>query len=142
MRHFLSKLDHDRIVSAIARAEERTSGEIRVHVTSRKPSDLPKRAQRRFELLGMTRTARRNGVLIYIAPKLRRFQILGDSGIHEKCGDDFWKETAAEVESHFRKGEFTEGLVRGIEKIGHLLASHFPREAGDANELPDEVTED
>jgi uncharacterized membrane protein len=142
MRHFFSKLDSDRIVGAIADAEKRSSGEIRVHVTHRKPSNLEERARRRFELLGMTRTAHRNGVLIYIAPKLRRFQILGDSGIHEKCGDDFWKETAAGMEEHFRRGDFTEGLLHGIAKAGDLLAEHFPREANDTNELPDEVTED
>ncbi len=142
MRHFLSRLDHDRIVAAIADAEKKSSGEIRVHITRHKPGNLEERAKRRFELLGMTRTAHRNGVLIYIAPKLRRFQILGDSGIHEKCGDDFWKETAAELEEHFRRGEFTEGLVLGIAKVGDVLAAHFPREASDVNELPDEVTED
>jgi uncharacterized membrane protein len=142
VRHFFSKLDSDRIVGAIADAEKRSSGEIRVHVTRRKPSNLEERARRRFELLGMTRTAHRNGVLIYIAPKLRRFQILGDSGIHEKCGDDFWKETAAAMEERFRRGDFTEGLVHGIGKVAEVLAAHFPREAGDANELPDGVTED
>ena len=142
MSHFFSKLDSDQIVAAIAEAEKKSSGEIRVHVTRRKPSDLEERARRRFELLGMTRTAERNGVLIYIAPNLRRFQILGDSGIHEKCGDDFWKETAAAMEEHFRRGEFTEGLVHGIGKVGQVLADHFPRRAGDVNELPDEVTED
>jgi uncharacterized membrane protein len=142
MRHFFSKLDSDRIVGAIADAEKRSSGQIRVHVTRRKPSNIEERARRRFELLGMTRTAERNGVLIYIAPKLRRFQILGDSGIHEKCGDDFWKETAAAMEERFRRGDFTEGLVHGIGKVGEVLAAHFPRKAGDVNELPDEVTED
>jgi uncharacterized membrane protein len=142
MRRFLSQLDHDRIVAAIAEAEKKTSAEIRVHVTRHKPKDLEERAKRRFELLGMTRTAHRNGVLIYIAPNLRRFRILGDAGIHEKCGDDFWKETAGELESHFRKGQFTEGLVHGIGKVGKLLADHFPREAADREELPDEVTED
>lgn len=142
MSQFLSKLDSDRIVKAIADAEKKSSGEIRVHVTRRKPDDLEQRARRRFELLGMTKTADRNGVLIYIAPRLRRFQILGDSGIHEKCGDDFWKETAAEIESHFRKGEFTEGIVRGVARIGDVLVAHFPRSAADVNELPDEVTED
>ena len=142
MRKFLSKLDSDRIVAAIADAEKKSSGEIRVHVTRRKPDNLEERARRRFELLGMTRTADRNGVLFYVAPNLRRFHVLGDSGIHEKCGDGFWKETAAGMEEHFRRGDFTEGLVHGIAKAGELLASHFPRTTSDVNELPDEVTED
>jgi uncharacterized membrane protein len=142
MKQFLSKLDHDRIVAAIAKAESRSGGEIRVHVTRRKPADLEARARIRFEKLGMTKTAHRNGVLIYIAPNLRRFQILGDAGIHEKCGDDFWKETASAMEEHFRKGQFTEGVLAGIERVGRLLAQHFPRHPGDRNEQTDEVSED
>ena len=142
MKQFLSKLDHDRIVAAIAEAEGRSSGEIRVHVTRRKPKDLEARARRRFEKLGMTKTTHRNGVLIYIAPNLRRFQILGDAGIHEKCGDGFWKETASTIEHLFQRGQFTEGVLEGIEKVGQLLAHHFPRHRGDRNERPDEVSED
>lgn len=142
MRRFLSRVDHQRVADAIARAETNTSGQIRVHVTHRKPDDLEARAQRRFELLGMTRTKFRNGVLIYIAPKARRFRILGDIGVHEKCGDAFWTETSAAMEAHFRKGEFTQGIVAGIERTGAALQTHFPKEAGAANELPDEVTED
>jgi uncharacterized membrane protein len=142
MASFFSSLDHDRIVASIAAAEKRSSGQIRVHVTRERPRNLEARARRRFERLGMTATADRNGVLIYVAPNLRRFQILGDKGIHERCGDDFWRETAAEMEGEFREGRFTEGILRGIQKIGDVLEAHFPRGAKVANELPDEITED
>jgi uncharacterized membrane protein len=140
--HFFSKLDSKRIVDAIGRAEAGTSGEIRVHVTRREPDDIEARARERFQKLGMTKTAERNAVLLYIAPRIQKFQILGDTGVHEKCGDGFWKETAEELSQAFRKGDFTGGLVAGIEKIGTVLKEHFPRRAGDHNELPDEVTED
>ena len=139
---FFSQLDNDRIVSAIAAAERQSSGEIRVHVTQRKVEDLETRARRRFELLGMTKTAERNGVLLYIAPSVRRFQILGDSGIHERCGLDFWKEVAAEMEVSFRRGEFTEGIVRGIAKVGDVLARYFPRSGADKDELPNLIDEE
>lgn len=142
MASFFSKLDSDRIVSAIARAERQSSGEIRVHVTRRKPDDLEARARRRFEMLGMTKTAERNGVLFYIAPSVRRFQILGDAGIHERCGPDFWKEVAADMEESFRRAEFTEGVVRGIEKVGEVLARHFPRSKRDVDELPNRIDEE
>ena len=142
MATFFSKLDSDRIVAAIAEAEGRSSAEIRVHVTHRKPKDLEERARRRFALLGMTKTAQRNGVLFYIAPRLRKFQILGDSGIHEKCGDDFWKEVASEMEESFRRDAFTEGILRGIEKVGEVLARHFPHSARDEDELPDTIDEE
>jgi uncharacterized membrane protein len=142
MKHFLSRLDHDQIVAAIAAAEKQTSGEIRVHVTRRKPADLEAAARARFANLGMAKTAERSGVLFYICPNQRRFQILGDTGVHEKCGDDFWKEVAGAMEEKFRRGHFTDGLLDGIAKVGELLARHFPRQPGDKNELPDEVSED
>jgi len=142
MARSFQRFDSERIVAAIAAAERGSSGEIRVHVTRRKPANLEERALRRFHRLGMAKTRNRNGVLIYIAPGLRRFRILGDTAIHEKCGEEFWKEVASAMEGHFRKGEFTEGVVRGVERVGEVLARHFPREAGDANELPDQVTED
>ena len=142
VRHFFSKVDSDRIVQAIARAEAGTSGEIRVHVTRHEPENIEKRARERFEKLGMTRTADRNGVLLYIAPKARKFHILGDQGVHEKCGDDFWKTTAEEMSAAFRKGDFTAGLVGGIEKIGQVLKSHFPAGKRNKNELPNIIDED
>ena len=142
VRAFFSALDHDRIVAAIAAAESRTSGQIRVHVTHQRPKRVEERAKRRFELLGMTATPGRNGVLLYIAPNIRKFRILGDSGVHEKCGDEFWTQVAEQIESHFRRGEFTEGIVHGITRAGELLAEHFPKEQGAGNVLPDEITED
>jgi uncharacterized membrane protein len=142
MASIFSKFDSDRIVAAIAAAEKRTSGEIRVHVTRRVPKDLEQRALRRFQLLGMTKTAERNGVLIYIAPRARQFRILGDVAIHAKCGEGFWKEVASAMEEAFRRGELTEGVVKGVERVGEVMGRHFPRRAGDTNELPNTIDED
>ena len=137
-----SQFDSDRIVGAIADAEKKTSSEIRVHVTRRVPEDLEQRALRRFHLLGMTKTAERNGVLIYIAPRAHRFRILGDVAIHEKAGADFWTAVAASMEEHFRKGEFTEGVIRAVGTVGEKLAAHFPRRKDDRDELPNVIDED
>jgi uncharacterized membrane protein len=142
MASYFSKFDSDRIVAAIAAAEKGTSGEIRVHVTRRVPKDLEERALRRFQLLGMSKTAERNGVLIYIAPRARQFRILGDAAIHEKCGPSFWTEVAAAIEASFRKGDFTEGVVRGVERVGEVLGRHFPRKSGDRNELSNAIDEE
>jgi uncharacterized membrane protein len=142
MTSFFSQLDAERIVQAIGDAEQRSSGEVRVHVTRRRPEDLQAAAERRFSLLGMTKTAERNGVLFYIAPNLHRFQILGDSGIHEKCGPGFWKEVASEMEGHFRRGDFSEGIVRGVRRVGEILARHFPRSEADRDELPNVLDEE
>ena len=102
-RHFLKALDEARIVEAIRVAENRTSGEIRVFVSSRKRPGHPvlERAARQFEKLGMAKTRGRNGVLIYFVPINREFAIIGDKGVHEKCGDAFWRAVAAEMTGHF-----------------------------------------
>ena len=142
MAKTFSKFDSEQIVAAIAAAEKKTSGEIRVHVTRRVPKDLEERALRRFHLLGMAKTAERNGILIYIAPRAHKFRILGDAAIHEKCGEGFWKEVAAAMEAHFRKGDLTAGVVAGVERVGEVLARHFPRAVKDRNELPNEIDRD
>jgi uncharacterized membrane protein len=143
MSDFVSRIDHDRVVEAIRLAESRSRAEIRVHVVRGAVDDAQKAAAAVFEKLGMTRTAERNGVLILVAPKSRRFAVIGDVGIHEKGGPDLWREAAAAMEAAFREERFTEGLVAGIARVGSDLAEHFPRIAGvaDQNELPDDVSE-
>jgi uncharacterized membrane protein len=141
---FLKQLDHDRIVAAIREAEARSRGELRVHVANRDVDDVQQAAAKQFEAFGMTATAERNGVLIYVAPSSRKFAVIGDTGIHERCGASFWSEIASAMEAEFREGRFTDGIVKGVARAGEALATHFPRAAGgaDTNELPDEVTEE
>jgi uncharacterized membrane protein len=141
---FLGALDNERIVAAIVLSERRSRGEIRVHVTGQAPADVEEAARAQFEKLQMTKTALRNGVLIYVAPKSQKFAVIGDTGIHEKCGPEFWTGTAAAMEEDFRAGRFTDGIVKGVDAAGAQLARFFPRDGAtpDANELPDEVTRD
>lgn len=135
-------LDNARVVAAIAAAERRTSGEIRVLFSRHQADDPVAAAKRQFERLGMTATAERNGVLIFVAPRSRAFAVIGDTAVHEKCGDAFWIELAAALGDHFKRGDFTGGLVLGIERAGALLAEHFPRRPDDVNELPDDIATD
>jgi uncharacterized membrane protein len=134
-------IDHAKVVAAIAAAESRTSGEIRILVAREKAEEPVLAAEKHFERLGMTRTAARNGVLIFLAPKSHTFAIVGDTGVHARCGEAFWQNVAASMEQHFRSGEFTDGLVNGVQRAGDLLAEHFPRDPGDKNELPNHIEE-
>lgn len=142
--HFLKKLDDQRVIAAIRAAEATTSGEIRVFVSSKKlrGKSVEECAARQFEKLGMTRTAERNSVLIYFVPADQRFAVIGDRGIHEKCSDDLWSETAARLREDLARGEFTDAVVRAIERLGRELAKHFPRQSADRNELPDQIGRD
>lgn len=133
-------VDQARVVKAIREAERATSGEIRVSVAPFFWGDVEKTAGKAFRRLGMENTADRNGVLIFLVPSRKRFAILGDTGIHEKVGQDFWVDVSACLSSHFHRGAFTEGLVEVIQRVGDRLATHFPS-AGEAdrNELSDDV---
>jgi len=141
-KEFLNQLQHDEIVAAIRKAEKTSSGEIRVFISRHEPEDPVKAAQVEFTRLGMDKTPEKNGVLIYVAPRAHKFAVIGDAGVHERCGDGFWTRVAAEMTGHFKRGEFTEGILHGIKKAGELLAEHFPRKAGDRNELPDDIAGD
>lgn len=139
-KEFLAMLDQPRIVAAIGIAEGETSGEIRIHIQPKvRGGSIRYVAERTFERLGMTKTALRNGVLLFIASEERSFVILGDKGIHEKVPDGFWDEIAAKLTIRFKNGEFTDGIVEAITAAGHQLKTYFPRAADDVNELPDEI---
>jgi len=110
-REFFEAIDNDRIVAAIAAAEGRSRGEIRVHVASDPVEDAFAAARADFERLGMTRTRERNGVLILLAPESQRFAILGDAGLDHVCQEGFWDEVVESMRGAFREGRFTEGIV-------------------------------
>ncbi len=139
-KEFLSRLDHERVVAAIVAAEAKTSGEIRVFVQQgAMAGDALPCAQEKFLEFGMDKTAERNAILILVAPRAQKFAVIGDEGVHQKCGLIFWQELVEVMREHLRRAEFTEALVDAIECAGGLLALHFPRRDDDRNELADEV---
>jgi uncharacterized membrane protein len=144
MRHrkFISQLAHEQIHAAIHSAKEKSSGEIRVMVSHKAAPNPVATAQEAFLRLGMQATKNRNAVLIFVAPRSRTFAIIGDEAVHAKCGNGFWRELAAAMTGHFKRGDFTDGLLVGINRAGELLSEHFPHGPDDKNELPDEVIED
>jgi uncharacterized membrane protein len=141
-REFLTKLEHDRIVAAIREAESKTSGEIRVVIQRGKlKSDPLVAAQKKFHRLGMHKTRERNAVLIFVAPRMHKFAVVGDNAIHERCGDEFWQRVVETMRVHFRNEKFNDALIDAVNEVGKVLAGHFPRRSASANELPDDVIE-
>ena len=136
----LRAIDNDRIKEAIRSAEKQTSGEICVSVSLLFWGNVQKAAEKAFVRMGLTRTRERNAVLFFVVPSRRKFVVLGDAGIHEKVGQEFWHRMVHLVSDKFRERDFTDGLVDGIAAVGEQLAIHFPYNAdGDKNELQDEV---
>ena len=140
-RKFIDQLRHEEIVAAIREAEQKTSGEIRVFLSRKPVEDALAEAQAHFVEMRMDKTRDRNGVLIFVAPLSHKFAVVGDTAVHAKCGEEFWKELTREMSHYFRDSHFTRGIVHGVRKAGELLAQHFPHRPDDENELADEVEE-
>ena len=127
LKEFIKQLPDERLVATIREAEKKTSGQIRVLISHKTVADPVAAAQAEFARLNLAESPERNGVLIFVVPRSRKFAVIGDACVHAKCGDVFWRELALAMTDYFRKSEFAEGLGHGIRKAGELLAEHFPR---------------
>jgi uncharacterized membrane protein len=139
-RNFFTPLEQETIRMAIMNAELDTSGEIRVHIESNCSGDVMQKAWEVFEKLEMHKTDRRNGVLIYLAVKNRKFAIIGDQGIHAKVSEGYWDSIKGNMLDKFRDNQFTDGLVEAITETGKQLKTYFPYQTDDKNELPDDIS--
>ncbi len=130
----MRKIDVPRVRQAIAKAEHQTSGRVRVSVAPFFWGDVRRAAERAFTRLG------RQGVLIFVVPARRKFVVLGDEDVHARVGQEFWDDVAAAMADRFRAGDFTGGLVHGIETAGRELAAALPYDpAKDSGQGPDDV---
>lgn len=137
---FLSAKEEQEIVAAIRKAERNTSGEIRVHIESSANKDAFKRALEVFHLLKMFNTKQQNAVLIYVAVVDHKFVIYGDDGINNVVPKDFWDSTKNAMQTHFKEGNFKQGIIEGVLKAGEELKSHFPWSINDEDELSNEIS--
>lgn len=90
----------------------------------------------------MHKTADRNGVLIYLAIKERKFAIIGDTGINSVVPLGFWDEIRDHMKLRFSENLFAEGLAEGIIMTGVQMKEHFPFSKDDINELTDTISFD
>ena len=129
-----------RLMHAIKLAEEKTSGEIRVHIESKHTSEPITRAQELFKKLNMHQTKERNGILFYLALHSKRFAVWGDEGIHQKVTQQFWDEISEVCVTKFKNDLLIEGLDAAITLCGEKLKLHFPIQKDDRNELTDDIS--
>jgi uncharacterized membrane protein len=140
MSVIFTEAEIQQIRDAIASAELKTSGEIRVHIDKKCFGNPVKKAIRIFNALGMHRTKQRNAVLIYLATQDHKLAIIGDQGINAHVPDHFWDDERELMIGHFRQGNVVLGLIEGISEVGNQMKEAFPHEEGDENELDNEVT--
>lgn len=135
----------DRIASAIQTSEHEHMGELRFAVEA--GLDWPElmsgitshqRALQVFSDLRVWDTEQNSGVLIYLLLADRKVEIIADRGIHARVGTAGWQAICCRMENAFRAGDFESGVLDGITDITALLRRHFPAQANNSNELPNE----
>lgn len=140
-KEFFTNEEKQQLVEAIQKAEQRTSGEVRVFVESRcRFVNALDRAQEIFFRLKMNETELRNATLIYVAVKDKQAAVFGDEGIHQKVGKKYWEDEVMKMLLLFRKEQLADGICQAITDLGEALVFYFPyNRESDKNELPDEI---
>jgi uncharacterized membrane protein len=139
---FLKPEEDRAVVAAIRAAELGTSAEIRILISHETGiRDALAAARMALIELGMTKTAARNAVLIFVAPMARRFAIVGDQAAHEKLGDPVWLRIAGTLKDGFTDGAHGTALINAVNEVGRELSRAFPARVRDQNELPDQIIE-
>ncbi len=124
-----SSKDRSPIVQAIAFAEKKTTGEIRVHITKHlRDPDPMGRALALFDEYRMTQTTDRNAILIYVNIRLRKFSIIADEGIHRAVGQRYWDELAVNLKEDLLSTYFENAIALTIFTLGMTLEKYFPKE--------------
>lgn len=139
---FFSEAERELILQSIKHAEEKTSGEIRVHVEKKCKGEVLDRAVAVFHQLKMNETRERNGILFYLATETKDFAVIGDKGIHQKVHNEFWEQLRDETIESFKMSAFAEGLIKSITRCGEELKKYFPADHKDnPNELSNEISQ-
>lgn len=139
-RNFFNLQQQQLLVDAIAEAEMNTSGEIRLHLDNFCFGNELNKAQKVFGKLSMHQTKERNGILIYVATISRKVAVIGDEGIHQKLGAEFWQSIVSKLITQFKADKKAEGLAECIIECGKQLGAYFPRQHDDKDELSNSIS--
>lgn len=119
------------IARSIGAAEEGTTGRIAVRIIPNARVDALVHAEREFERLRLHRHEDANAALILVAPRARRFAVLGDRALHERVGEAFWNEVVERSRPYFARGDVVEGILVAVRRIGEALHEHFAQRSSD-----------
>jgi len=109
------------------------------------PATKQRRVRRRaisiFKAAAERRTAGRTGILIYLSMAEHRAEIVADEAILKVTDEHTWGEAMEALITEVREGRPGDGIVAAVQRVGVVLAEHFPRSDTDTNEIPDALIE-
>src|SRR5690606_30956763 len=96
------------------------------------------RAHEIFARLRVWNTEHNTGVLVYLLLADHAIEIVADRGVAAHVAEAEWLPICERLRERFRRGEYEQGAIAGVEAVGELLARHFPADGRDnPAELPD-----
>ncbi len=116
---------------------------LRLFLTPRsiRRADVERAAERQFAALGISRTERRAGVLIYVSVGERIAIILPDSMARAVLTLDDSQKALSVLMTELKRKKPADGFMAAIELLTNVLAIKLPAVAGERNELTDQVLE-
>ncbi len=115
------------ILRSLRYVTKKSTGEVFVHLSEdRLERDPMDSALSIFEEMNLTKTTDRNGVLIYLNRKTRKFAIVADEGLHRIVGQKYWDELARNLSEDLRATHYENALSLAIYSVGTTLAKRFP----------------
>ena len=142
--HFISDDEMLRISNRIREVEKTTAGEICVAVKEhlhflQRNKPIHALAEKEFVRLGVDKTRDKTGILIFVLLPRRQFYIMADTGINKKVPENTWDAIKDEMQKMFLTGEFSKGIIHGVQKVGNILSEHFPVKPDDMDEISNEI---
>jgi uncharacterized membrane protein len=79
----------------------------------------------------MFRTTVRNGVLIYVNLRKKKFAIVADVGIYQVVGQDYWRRLGIELTEHLRSTQSEKAIALAVQSVGEVLRREYPVSVSD-----------
>jgi len=101
--------------------------------------EVERAAWQAFSRFHVAKTAQGTGILLYLSLFERMVCVLGDELIAQKLDEKNWQEIRDTIIRGIRQRRAADAVCQAIARCGELLGQHFPLQAGDVNELPNEL---
>ncbi|HTL11272.1 MAG TPA: TPM domain-containing protein [Bdellovibrionota bacterium] len=116
-----------RLHHEILQAQAGTSAPLRVYLTRRLPDrDVALSAERLFGHYHLEQTTLRNGILLYVNLRTRRFAVARDAGADAALGMEYWRELSQCLRDDLLSTHHELALRMAVRTLGISLARLFP----------------
>ena len=122
---FLNEADLEALGEQFANLANESSAVIKIIILE-ECDDLDHKVIELFKQYNLDKIDARNSVMFVIVLKTRELFILGDVGITQKVGEEYWEFLQDLIITEFKNGKFGNGILKGVDQLGVQLIKFFP----------------